>query len=289
MRQLRINQRFTTRDSIALEKYFREVSKEEGISAEEEAMLAKRIRMGDIQSLETLVRANLRFVISVAKQYEGFGMHLEDLISEGNIGLMKAARRFDESRGYKFISYAVFWIRQCILKSLNENARIIRMPSNQLAQMQKLHATFGRLEQMFGREPSAEELALELDLTPAEVNKVLMQSQGATAISIDRPIGSNEDDVTLLERIKNEAEEAPDEGLMSASVSQELSRCLDRLNSREAEVIRLHFGLDGRTPLKFEEIADTMGLGKERVRQLKVQGIRKLQKLTQRSGLLSKI
>lgn len=287
MRQLRINQRITTRDSIALEKYFKEVSKEPAISADEEGMLAKRIRMGDIESLETLVRANLRFVISVAKQYEGFGMHLEDLISEGNIGLMKAARRFDESRGYKFISYAVFWIRQCILKSLNENARIIRMPSNQLAQMQKLHSTFSRLEQTFGREPSAEELALELDLTPAEVNKVLMQSQGA--VSIDRPIGSNEDDVTLLERIKNEAEEAPDDFLMKASISQELSRCLDRLNAREAEVIRLHFGLDGHTPMKFEDIAENMGLGKERVRQLKVQGIRKLQKLTQRSGLLSKI
>ncbi len=286
MRQLKINQRFTTRDSLALEKYFKEVSKESAITAEEETMLAKRIRMGDMQALDSLVRANLRFVISVAKQYEGFGMNLEDLISEGNIGLMKAARRFDESKGYKFISYAVFWIRQCILKSLNENARIIRMPSNQLAQMQKLHSTFSRLEQTFGREPSAEELALELDLTPAEVNKVLMQSQ--SPLSIDRPIGSNEDDVTLLERIKNEAE-APDEELMKDSVSQELTRCLDRLNVREAEVIRLHFGLDGRMPLKFEEIADTMGLGKERVRQLKVQGIRKLQKLTQRSGLLSKI
>jgi RNA polymerase primary sigma factor len=251
-------------------------------------MLAKRIRMGDMQALDTLVRANLRFVISVAKQYEGFGMHLEDLISEGNIGLMKAARRFDESKGYKFISYAVFWIRQCILKSLNENARIIRMPSNQLAQMQKLHSTFGRLEQLFGREPSAEELALELDLTPAEVNKVMLQSQSQSHVSIDRPIGSNEDDVTLLERIKNEAE-APDEELMKDSVSQELTRCLDRLNAREAEVLRLHFGLDGRMPLKFEEIAETMGLGKERVRQLKVQGIRKLQKLTHRSGLLSKI
>ncbi|CAN5180699.1 sigma-70 family RNA polymerase sigma factor [soil metagenome] len=286
MRQLKINQRFTTRDSLALEKYFKEVSKEAPITGEEETMLAKRIRMGDMQALDTLVRANLRFVISVAKQYEGFGMHLEDLISEGNIGLMKAARRFDESKGYKFISYAVFWIRQCILKSLNENARIIRVPSNQLSQMQKLHSTFSRLEQTFGREPSAEELALELDLTPAEVNKVLMQSQAP--VSIDRPIGSNEDDVTLLERLKNEAE-APDEELMKDSVSQELTRCLDRLNVREAEVIRMHFGLDGRMPLKFEEIAEAMGLGKERVRQLKVQGIRKLQKLTQRSGLLSKI
>ncbi len=287
MRQLKINQRFTTRDSLALEKYFREISKEAAITAEEETMLAKRIRMGDMQALDALVRANLRFVISVAKQYEGFGMNLEDLISEGNIGLMKAARRFDESRGYKFISYAVFWIRQCILKSLNENARIIRVPSNQLAQMQKLHSTFSRLEQVFGREPSAEELALELDLTPAEVNKVLMQSQAP--VSIDRPIGQSEDDVTLLERIRNEAEEAPDEDLMRSSLSQELGRCLDRLNVREAEVIRLHFGLDGRTPMKFEEIAEAMGLGKERVRQLKVQGIRKLQKLTQRSGILTKI
>lgn len=287
MRQLKINQRFTTRDSVALEKYFKEVSKEAAITAEEETMLAKRIRMGDMQALDTLVKANLRFVISVAKQYEGFGMNLEDLISEGNIGLMKAARRFDESRGYKFISYAVFWIRQCILKSLNENARIIRMPSNQLAQMQKIHGTFSKLEQMFGREPSAEELALELDLSPAEVNKVLMQSQAP--VSIDRPIGSNDDDVTLLERIRNEAEQSPDEELMRASISQDLTRCLDRLNAREAEVIKLHFGLDGRLPMKFEEIADAMGLGKERVRQLKVQGIRKLQKLTRNSGFLSKI
>jgi RNA polymerase primary sigma factor len=287
MRQLRINQRFTTRDSLALEKYFKEVAKQSAISSDEEGMLAKRIRMGDIQSLDTLVRANLRFVISVAKQYEGFGMHLEDLISEGNIGLMKAARRFDESKGYKFISYAVFWIRQCILKSLNENARIIRMPSNQLAQIQKMHSTFSRLEQMFGREPSAEELALELDLTPAEVNKVLFQSQGS--VSIDRPIGGNEDDVSLLDRLKNEAEEAPDNCLMQESVSLELARCLDRLNVREATVIKMHFGLDGQTPMKFEEIAESMGLGKERVRQLKVQGVRKLQNLTQRSGLLSKI
>jgi RNA polymerase primary sigma factor len=287
MRQLRINQRFTTRDSLALEKYFKEVAKQTAISADEEGMLAKRIRMGDIQSLETLVSANLRFVISVAKQYEGFGMHLEDLISEGNIGLMKAARRFDESRGYKFISYAVFWIRQCILKSLNENARIIRMPSNQLAQMQKLHSTFSRLEQTFGREPSAEELALELDLTPAEVNKVLFQSQGS--VSIDSPIGSNEDAVSLLDRIKSEVEAEPDNYLMQESISQELSRCLERLNAREALVIRMHFGLDGQTPMKFEEIAESIGLGKERVRQLKVQGIKKLQKLTQRSGLLNKI
>ena len=284
MRQLRISQRITSRDSIALEQYFKDISKEHVITAEEEIVLAQRIKQGDVRALDKLIKANLRFVVSVSKQYEGYGIDLEDLISEGNIGLMKAARRFDASRGYKFISYAVFWIRQSILKSLNENARIIRLPSNQLAQVQKLHKVFTKLEQEFGREPSIEELCEEMELQPSEIDQLLMNSQ--LPLSIDKPIGEGEDGFTLEEKLKDKNVDDPDSKLMHESLSQELMRCLDKLNAREATVVRMHYGLDGGAPMKFNEIADSIGLGKERVRQIKVQAIRKLQSMNRRRNIL---
>lgn len=283
MRQLRITQRITSRDSIALEKYFKEISKTTTITAEEEIILAKRIRQGDMAALDKMIKANLRFVISVAKQYEGYGIDLEDLISEGNIGLMKAARRFDESRGYKFISYAVFWIRQSILKCLNEYSRIIRLPANQVAQVQKIHQAFTKLEQEFGREPSAEELGKELELLPSEINQLLVSSQNP--LSMDKPTHSDEDR-TLLEKIEHNDSPAPDENLMQESLSKELLNCLGRLNAREAEVLRLHYGLDGSAPMKFTEIAEAIGLGKERVRQIKVQAIRRLQTMQKKNRIL---
>lgn len=283
MRQLKITQKITNRGSLALEKYFKEVSKEHTITAEEEILLTKKIRQGHMESLDLLIKANLRFVISVAKQYEGYGIDLEDLISEGNIGLMKAARRFDETRGYKFISYAVFWIRQCILKSLNENARIIRMPANQLAQVQKIHKTFIRMEQEFGREPSVEELGQELQMDPQEINQLLMTSQNP--LSTDRPV-NEDDDYTLLDKLGTKETPAPDESLMHESLSAELRHCLSKLNAREATVLSLHYGLDGSAPMKFHEIADHVGLGKERVRQIKVNAIRKLQALQRKKRLL---
>lgn len=284
MRQLKITSRITNRNSIALEKYFTELSKESTLTAEEELTLAKRIRQGDIAAYDKLIKANLRFVVSVAKQYEGYGMPLEDLISEGNIGLMKAAKRFDETRGYKFISYAVFWIRQTILKSLNEYSRIIRLPGNQHAQVQKVHAAFVKLEQQFGREPSIDEVGAELDLAPDEVNLTLMFSQ--RPVSTDRPV-NEEDQFTLLDKLANENSELPEQGMMDESVLQDLYRCLDKLSEREAKIVQLHYGLDGQTPLFFSEIAEIMGLGKERVRQLNAQAISKLRSLQKRKKILS--
>lgn len=276
MRQLRIAQKFTNRDSIALDKYFKEVSKAEKVDADTEALLAKRIRMGDMEALDQLVKANLRFVISVSKQYEGYGMSLEDIISEGNIGLIKAARRFDDTRGYKFISYAVFWIRQCILKALNEHARIVRLPANQVTQIQKIQAEFARLEQEYGFEPSADAVSDSLDIAPQEVLMAMRNNQ--KHVSLDAQIGEDEDG-SLLNLMVDSNSPAPDQEITQASLSMELNSCLDRLNAREAEVLRMHFGLDGCSPMMLNDIAGTMGLGRERVRQLKVQGLRKLQKM----------
>ena len=276
MRQLKIAQKFTTRDSIALEKYFKEISKSKSITTEEEVLLAKRIKSGDIDALEKLVAANLKFVISVSKQYEGYGMPLEDLISEGNIGLIKAARRFDETKGYKFISYAVFWIRQCLLKALNEHSRIVRLPANQVAQIQKIQAEFTRLEQEYGFEPTADAVSESLNVAPEDVTQALSYNQ--KHVSLDAPFGEDNEN-SLLNTISNSNAESPDDDFLKQSLAEELQNCLGRLNAREADVLRKHFGLQGYTPMMLEDIAGSMGLGRERVRQLKVQALAKLQRM----------
>ncbi|MDX2002198.1 MAG: RNA polymerase sigma factor RpoD/SigA [Chitinophagales bacterium] len=276
MRQLKISQKITNRDSIALEKYFKEVSKQETINIDQEAMLAKRIKMGDMAALDKLVTGNLRFVISVAKQYEGFGMSLEDLISEGNIGLIKAANRFDDSRGYKFISYAVFWIRQCMLKALNEHARIVRLPSNQVAQIQKIQAEFAKLEQMYGFEPSEDAIADALSIPALEVRLAMNNQQ--RHLSLDEPLGEDEDS-SAYGLIANHNAASPDDEMMIASLKEELGECLEKLSMREAEIIRMSYGLEGYTPMFIDDIANAMELGRERVRQLKIQALNKMRRM----------
>ncbi|HTA82005.1 MAG TPA: sigma-70 family RNA polymerase sigma factor [Bacteroidia bacterium] len=283
MRQLKITKSITNRESASLDKYLQEIGREELITAEEEVILAKKILDGDERSLEKLTRANLRFVVSVAKQYQNQGLSLPDLINEGNLGLIKAAKRFDPTRGFKFISYAVWWIRQSILQALAEQSRIVRLPLNQVGSLNKLNKTFSRLEQQFEREPLPEELSEILDL-PMDKVKDTMQLSGKH-VSVDAPFANGDDNNSLLDVLVNHDSPRADSMLIKESLKREIERSLSTLSEREKEVIKLFFGLDVPHPLTLEEIGAKFDLTRERVRQIKEKAIRRLRH-TSRSKLL---
>jgi len=274
MRQLKISKQVTNRDTPSLDKYLTEIGKVKLITAEEEVELAQRIKQGDNDALEALCKANLRFVVSVAKQYQGQGLSLPDLISEGNLGLIKAATRFDETRGFKFISYAVWWIRQQILQSLAEQARIVRLPLNKIGSINKINKAFAKLEQEYERPPTANELAEVLEMTLEEV-KLSLNNMGRH-VSMDAPLREGDDSGTMMDLMKNDDLPSPEESMMTDSLRQEIERSLDMLNAREADVIRLYFGLAGNQPHTLEEIGQKFELTRERVRQIKEKAIRRM-------------
>ncbi|MCK9205981.1 MAG: RNA polymerase sigma factor RpoD/SigA [Salinivirgaceae bacterium] len=282
MRQLKITKQVTNRDTQSLDKYLHEIGKEDLISAEEEVELARRIRKGDSQALDRLIRANLRFVVSVSKQYQNQGLSLPDLINEGNLGLIKAAQRFDETRGFKFISYAVWWIRQSILQALAEQARIVRLPLNKIGSINKINKTLARLEQEFEREPSAEEIARTLEIQPEEVKKALMSS--SRHISMDAPLQQDEEG-SMYEVIPNKDMPLPDKNLINDSLRKEIERTLTTLSQREADILRLYFGLNATPPHTLEEIGEKFELTRERVRQIKEKAIRKLKQTSRCKNL----
>ncbi len=281
MRQLKIVKQITNREHQSLDKYLSEIAKVDLITAEEEVELAKRIREGDAMALEKLAKANLRFVVSVAKQYQNNGMSLGDLINEGNVGLIRAASRFDETRGFKFISYAVWWIRQAIMQALAEQSRIVRLPLNRVGSLNKISRAFAALEQKYEREPSAEELSKELDMTTEEIETNQMLS--GRSVSVNAPFVQGEEN-SLLDVLENTNEETPDQQLMNNSLRQEIARSLSTLTNRESEVIASYFGLNGHPALTLEEIGHKFSLTRERVRQIKEKATRKL-----RHGARSKL
>jgi RNA polymerase primary sigma factor len=282
MRQLKINKQFTNRENKSLDKYLNEISKVEMITPNEEVDLAVRIRAGDQVALEKLVNSNLRFVVSVSKQYQNQGLPLGDLINEGNLGLVKAAQRFDESRGFKFISYAVWWIRQAILQALADQSRLVRLPLNKVGSLSKISVAAAQLEQKFERAATTEEIAELLELTAHEVATTL--STSGRHISIDAPI-SEDDDTTMLTLLANTHEPNPDNNLLHESLQKEIARVMSILSEKEKEIINLHFGLEGFTPHSYEDISEKVNLTRERVRQIKEKALRKLRK-SSKSGLL---
>lgn len=282
MRQLKITRQVTNRDTPSLDKYLQEIGKVELISPEEEVMLARKIKKGDKEALGKLVQANLRFVVSVAKQYQNQGMTLPDLINEGNLGLIKAAQRFDETRGFKFISYGVWWIRQSILQALAEQARIVRLPVNKIGSINKINRVFAKLEQEFEREPSSQEIADVLQIAPEEVKEVL-KSNGRT-LSMDAPISSEEDN-NMYDVMYNDENPSPDKHLINESLTYEIERALSTLSPRESKVIKLYFGINMKHPLTLEEIGEELELTRERVRQIKEKALKRIQ-YTTRSKIL---
>ena len=281
MRQLKITKSITNRESASLDKYLQEIGKEELISVEEEVELAQRIKRGDQEALEKLTKANLRFVVSVAKQYQNQGLSLPDLINEGNLGLIKAAEKFDETRGFKFISYAVWWIRQSILQALAEQSRIVRLPLNQVGSLNKINKAFARFEQEHERTPSAEELATELELPKDKVTDTLRVA--GRHISVDAPFADGEDN-SLLDVLVNTDSPNADRGLINESLAKEVERALEILTEREQDIIRYFFGI-GCSEMTLEEIGEKFDLTRERVRQIKEKAIRKL-RTSSRSSLL---
>ncbi len=281
MRQLKITKSITNRESASLDKYLQEIGREELIKVEEEVELAQRIRQGDRAALEKLTRANLRFVVSVAKQYQNQGLSLPDLINEGNLGLIKAAEKFDETRGFKFISYAVWWIRQSILQALAEQSRIVRLPLNQVGSLNKIQKAYSKFEQEHERRPSAEELAEELNLPVEKVSDTLKVS--GRHVSVDAPFVEGEDN-NLLDVLVNDDAPIADRDLINESLSKEIDRALSTLTERESDIIKMFFGL-GCQEMTLEEIGDKFGLTRERVRQIKEKAIRRLRQ-NSRSKLL---
>lgn len=273
MRQLKIEKQVTNREALSLDKYLHEIGKVELVTAEEEVELAKRIRKGDKDALETLITANLRFVVSVAKQYQNQGLCLPDLINEGNLGLIKAAQRYDETRGFKFISYGVWWIRQAILQALAEHARVIRLPLNKIGSITRINKTFNRLEQEFQREPTFDEVADILRTSTELIEDTLRVS--SHHVSIDAPIRDDEGN-SMYDVLLNEDSLSPDKGLMNVSLCKEIERTLSTLEEREADVIRYYFGLSGHSQHTLEEIGEEFGLTRERVRQIKEKTIKKM-------------
>jgi len=281
MRQLKITKSITNRESASLDKYLQEIGREEMVTVEDEVELAGRIRQGDRAALERLTRANLRFVVSVAKQYQNQGLSLPDLINEGNLGLIKAAEKFDETRGFKFISYAVWWIRQSILQALAEQSRIVRLPLNQVGSLNKINKAYQRFEQEYERKPSAEELAEVLDMPVDKIADTLKMS--GRHVSVDAPFVEGEDNC-LIDVMPNEDSPNADRGLINESLSREIDRALHTLTQREADILRKFFGI-GMPEKTLEEIGDDLHLTRERVRQIKEKAIRKLANSSKRNVL----
>jgi RNA polymerase primary sigma factor len=276
MRQLKITKSITNRNSDSLEKYLHDIGKEELITPEEEVELAKRIKKGDQEALEKLTKANLRFVVSVAKQYQHQGLSLPDLINEGNLGLIKAAKKFDETKGFKFISYAVWWIRQCILQALAEQSRIVRLPLNKIGALNKINKAFSQLEQKHEREPSPDEVANTLDLPEDKVASTLELS--GRHLSVDAPFQDGEEN-SLLDVLQNQDSPDTDGNLMSESLSQEIERTLNTLPEKESNVIRSFYGI-GKKQMSLEEIGESIGISRERTRQIKEKAIKHLRQRT---------
>lgn len=281
MRQLKINKIITNRETVSLDKYLQEIGREELISASEEVELAQRIREGDKEALSKLTRANLRFVVSVAKQYQNQGLSLPDLINEGNIGLMRAAQKFDETRGFKFISYAVWWIRQSILQALAEQSRIVRLPLNQVGSLNKIQKELAKFEQEYERRPSSEELAARLDIPEDKIAETLKVS--GRSISVDAPFVDGEDN-SLLDVLPNDDSPSADASLTQESLAKEVDRALSQLHDRERDILKMFFGIGGCPEMTLEEIGAKFDLTRERVRQIKEKAIRRLK--TQNSQLL---
>jgi RNA polymerase primary sigma factor len=284
MRQLKIIKQVTNRETASLDKYLQEIGRVDMITADEEVELAKRIKNGDRAALDKLTKANLRFVVSVSKQYQNQGLALPDLINEGNVGLMKAAQRFDEKRGFKFISYAVWWIRQSILQALAEQARIVRIPLNKIGVINKINKAYSELEQMYERPPSAAELADALECSVEEVRQSLKNS--GRHVSMDASLVEGEDSsFNMYDLLPNDSLPGPENELTKDSLRKDIERSLRTLTMREGEIVRLYFGLNGKYPLTLEEIGDQFELTRERVRQIKEKAIRRLKK-TSRSNIL---
>jgi RNA polymerase primary sigma factor len=282
MRQLKITKSITNRETASLDKYLQDIGREELITAEEEVLLAQRIKQGDETALEKLTKANLRFVVSVAKQYQNQGLSLPDLINEGNLGLIKAAQRFDETRGFKFISYAVWWIRQSILQALAEQSRIVRLPLNQVGSLNRIRKESSKLEQKYERPPSADEIAQSLDLPENKVDNVLKIT--TRTVSMDAPLTQDED-MSLLDVYVSDDNPTTDRELMKESLAREIQRSLATLTKKERDVINLYYGIGMNHGLTLDEIAMKFDLTRERVRQIKEKAIRRL-KHTSRSKLL---
>ena len=279
---MKIVKQFTNRESQSLDKYLQEIGKVDLLDADEEIVLAKMIRQGDQTALEKLTKANLRFVVSVAKQYQNQGLSLGDLINEGNLGLIKAAKRFDETRGFKFISYAVWWIRQSILQALAEQSRIVRLPLNRVGALNKIGKTYSNLEHEFEREPSADEIANELDMEVSEISDALKIS--GRHVSMDAPFTQGEEN-RLIDVIQNDELPAPDNSLITESLKAEIERAISTLSEREAEVIKLYFGINEDHSLTLEEIGERFNLTRERVRQIKEKAIRRLRHASRSKNL----
>ncbi len=282
MRQLKIIKQVTNRETPSLDKYLHEIGKVELISADEEVELARRIRKGDQKALNILIKANLRFVVSVSKQYQNQGLTLPDLINEGNLGLIKAAQRFDETRGFKFISYAVWWIRQSILQALAEQARIVRLPLNKIGSINKINKTFADLEQRYEREPSVQEIAEALEVAPDDIKESLRSS--GRHVSMDAPITPGEEG-NMYDVLLSLDTPSPDKGLLTDSLRREIERALSTLTYREANIIRLYFGLNGKHQHTLEEIGEEFSLTRERVRQIKEKAIKRLKHTTRSKNL----
>ena len=282
MRQLKIIKQVTNRETPSLDKYLHEIGKVDLITAEEEVELAHRIKLGDDKSLERLIKCNLRFVVSVSKQYQNQGLSLPDLINEGNLGLIKAAQRFDETRGFKFISYAVWWIRQSILQALAEQARIVRLPLNKIGSINRINKTFSELEQKFEREPSIQEIAEAMEMAPDDI-KISLKSAGRH-VSMDAPLLQDEEG-NMYDLLLSKDTPSPDKALLTESLRKEIERALSTLTYREANIIRLYFGLNGKNQHTLEEIGDEFNLTRERVRQIKEKAIKRLKSATRCKNL----
>jgi RNA polymerase primary sigma factor len=274
MRQLKITKQLTNRDSQSLDKYLQEINRVDLISAEEEVALSKKIKNGDEEALSKLVEANLRFVVSVAKQYLNYGLTLPDLINEGNIGLIKAAKRFDETRGFKFISYAVWWIRQSILQAIAEQSRIVRLPLNKIGSISKINRAFSKLEQEFEREPSPDEVADALEMFYDDVNDIV--KAGNRTLSLDLPINQEEEN-TMCDILPNVDTPSPDKKLINESLAFEVERALSMIPAREAKILKLYFGIGVEQPYSLEEIGEELNITRERVRQIKGKALKRIQ------------
>ena len=274
MRQLKISRQITSREEISIDKYLLEVSKIDLLTPDEEVALIKKVRAGDKQAFDRIINSNLRFVVSVAKQYQNQGLSFPDLINEGNIGLIKAAERFDETRGFKFISYAVWWIRQSILQALAEQARIVRLPLNKIGSINKVNSTFNHLEQKLQREPTAAEIAKELDLPLKDVQQAMNSFK--RHLSMDAPISNDDEKGTLYDVFLNNDTKSPDDDLETESLKTEIANSLASLHPREIEILKLFYGLEGESARSLEEIGKIVGLTKERVRQIRERALKKL-------------